>query len=315
MQLTPAELEADRAIYQLSLRANATLTASNYEAERSAFFEGKENPEFVYLRVEHNSMKLKDRAAKIDIPDTTFGTLLRDKLNETIHFSEFIVATSVQEATLASQKIFGTPRRDILALAQQTIDASKDDQAMIRSLKIPAEQIITVLRQRLLHYGLDSWDAIQSHEPAQGIAVDSFTKQLQVQRGITDTLESKEMIVTHEVDTHVLCDENAMIQPTYLFANGLAGWLLTQEGLAAYNVTQQHAKDAKRPMFHWAMRAQAIDWALRGSFRDVYERLLALGLDKFYAFATAFKVKRGLPRVDQPGSYTRDHAYYTGLHR
>ena len=111
----------------------------------------------------------------------------------------------------------------------------------------------------------------------------------------------------------MLCGENAAAQPSYLFSHGLAGWLSTQEGLAAYNVATQHADQAERPMFHWAMRAQAIEWALQGSFRDVYENLLKLQLDKLYAFATAFKVKRGLPRVDEPGSYTRDHVYYTGL--
>ena len=194
MQLTQQELTADRQVHELALKANATLTASNYESERSLFFKGKENPEFIYSRIEHNTDDLKHEAAKIDIPDTVFGSLLRDKLNETISVSEFIAATTTEEATRASKSVFGEPSQSTLKRAKETIEGSKDDPAMVHSLKIPADQIVRALNDRLKQYGLGGWAAMQSRSPSQGITVSSTHKELRVQQGVTDTLESIEMI-------------------------------------------------------------------------------------------------------------------------
>jgi|GEM_PF-3778008 len=308
------EVQADRALQRVAQNVTYSLTALNYRAERSLFLANKKaNPAFKYAR--HNPLLLKQAKTlpKVKIPKSVVGELLREKVRE---LEDRIIFATTREnalATKASERLYGVPTRKTSTQARNVVDAAVRTHAKIDAHNIPDHEILKALKVALQRYGLSKWKPIASHEPSQGLAI-APGKRIHVQKGITDSLEEIPMIITHEVETHVLCEENAARSPLYLFRKGLAGWSRTQEGLAAYNVLTQFKKQSVRPLFHWATRVLAVEKALRGSFRDVFELLRQLGLNEEYAFATAYKTKVGIPAVDLPGANTRPHIYFSGLH-
>ncbi|MBT4916969.1 DUF1704 domain-containing protein, partial [Candidatus Peregrinibacteria bacterium] len=105
--------------------------------------------------------------------------------------------------------------------------------------------------------------------------------------------------------------ENGKMQPYELFNRGFADYLMTQEGLAMYNVEKQRHipfSTNDKALCH----VIAIDSALKSSFQKTFDKLISLGINKQQAFRSCLKAKRGLGDTSKAGAFTKDYIYYKG---
>jgi len=120
------------------------------------------------------------------------------------------------------------------------------------------------------------------------------------------------MLIVHEIETHVLTAENGNLQPYKIFGRGLAGYLETQEGLAVRNQSILCDKDMEKN--YWpALSVLAVNEAFNMSFRGVFDFVCSMGFSVDRAFRVAVKVKRGLEDTAIKGAFTKDYLYFKGF--
>ncbi|MFH0831165.1 MAG: tyrosine/phenylalanine carboxypeptidase domain-containing protein, partial [Parcubacteria group bacterium] len=185
----------------------------------------------------------------------------------------------------------------------------KSDQKQPR---LTSEAVANDLRDTLQQYGLKDWKVEQTTDIISGVIVAASQKTIFVHAHAALEITRLAPIITHEIETHVLTTVNGAAQPLEIFKQGFAGYTRTQEGLASYNVEWRHPELFHRPARFWSRNAIAVDVALHGSFRDVYNHMVELGFIPHFAFGVAAKVKRGLIDTSKPGGFTKDYLYLAG---
>jgi uncharacterized protein (TIGR02421 family) len=315
-QPSQAERDADAALAEIDSHFKLLmLTPINLEEERDLFLSGKrENPQFKYdVSVETDD--LLEELEAVDIPDTEIGQLLQAKAEEARNRLKMIAAIGTDEYTEFAQKIYGVPDAETLQEAHQLLKTHRSHLAPKTSggqSKLSTAAVIKDFQDVLQQYGLTNWKVEESEEIITGVAVSPSRRTVLVRAHAYLDVSRLAPLITHEIETHVLITENSHAQPLRIFMGGFAGAVRTQEGLASYNVTTQHPHLFQRPARFWARNAIAVDLALRASFREVYEKINALGFNDHFSFGVTTKTKRGMTDTSKPGAFTKDYLYLAG---
>lgn len=316
--ISPREHEIDQILAKIDreLKLVLWLTPQNLSEEQDAFLSGKKkNPTFEYLMPDHSLSALEKELGTLKFPQTIVGKLLQRKAEELTLRMEVCHSIGKPELSDLSAKLYGVPD-------ERTLDEAR---AIVRDLPttpadapdggpgLSARAVVQILKDVMAKYGLEGWDVRTTDTIVSGVVVSPNQRMVWIRRGAILELERLAPIITHEIETHVLTTANGAAQPLELFVTGFAGYLKTQEGLAAYNVTNQHP-NVTRPQRFWARNAIAVDLARRKSFREVFEGIVALGFDERLAFGVTTKVKRGFTDTSIPGAFTKDYIYLAGRH-
>lgn len=265
-------------------------------------FSGKE-PVFEYSGLPYFT-KVRRELKALRFPKSAEGTILQKKRAFLLNKTAMLEKVGTKKFTALSKRIHPLPKKADLRRAEELLSqknsvSEKKIRLMdaYRELKECFEQLNMPWRVQKI-----SMVASASVVPSQRI--------LYLKKKMLFSKRFIQRLKVHEIGTHAVRAENGRLQPLNVFLHGLAGYLPTEEGLAAYNEEQFGLLD-NTVLRTYAGRLVAVDWAQKLSFSELVKELSQYFPEK-KAVTLALRTKRGLAHGGDKGGYTKDAAYLTG---
>lgn len=297
--------QADNAFSLLKALKPVNLPEERRRAEKDANYE----PLFQYAPLSEDIGEMEKRL-KIPVrDDSPLGELFKRKRAELLLRLELLRARGNSTSfTEISTRLFGAPSQHLYRRAEHAVHQSTiaDEEKTLT-----AENAGEVLQQALDRYGLHEWRCVIREALVADCAVGG--KTLALRKGATFSPAHVEALIAHEIEVHALTTENGAHQPWLLLRRGTAGYLTTQEGLAAWSQNRVLPKDHPKRLGP-ARSFLAVEYARTHGFRDTRTYLeTELGYMPEKALQKTIDVKRGMASTGEHGCFTKGSVYFTGL--
>jgi len=303
-------LHADRALHALHQRRSFSqhLNPLNGPEASRSFRSGAEAPPFRYRPTTWADEELRCLDA-LDVPeDHPFAVLMNQAIQGTGLFIRALRDRSPAAFDALARHNRWYPNEETLIAAQS------EQRARDRApFALGASVMIDALRDALAERGLADWRVEEDPVMSARVLVDGAKRLLRVSPNARFRQRDIARLVVHEIEVHAIRATNGQNQPLKLFATGLPGSLETEEGLALY---AEECSGSASPGTAWrqGVVVQAVDWARRMGFRDLYERIASEAAPGL-AWGVSERLKRGLADPSKPGVYAKDIVYYRGARR
>ena len=286
----------------------------NLEEEKIKFFQNfKINPQFVYPELKFDLYNLRRDLSQIQTDTTILGKVFEKKKEEIakkITLLEF--RGFADEFTNASIDLYDKPEEKLVEKVEKWLKETSITYSQEKG-NITAEEAKIEMDKVFEKYGLTNWKAKIKEEMVSD-AIAGKNNRLFLRKGALFTKKRIENLIIHEIETHILTAENGKSQSYELFNRGLANYLETQEGLAMYNIINQKGNEDKNLYLSISL-VLAVNFALKYSFVEVFEKMLDYKIPPERAWRNALKVKRGLEDTSEPGGFTKDLLYFRGYNQ
>lgn len=158
----------------------------------------------------------------------------------------------------------------------------------------------------------DKYQIVFSKNFTSRFAVNFLENSIKIRLPIN--FNQKRLINTldHEVGTHVLRQENYLLQPWYKRkkAYSFRNHLLTEEGLA---VIHQYLNKDQQLVYQPALSYLGVQLASKADYKTVYQFYYQYHQNPQRAWSEALKNKRGLTNTSLPGGFSKGLVYLTGF--
>jgi alpha-L-glutamate ligase-like protein/uncharacterized protein (TIGR02421 family) len=303
----------DKKIFELSGQINVLsyVKPINLDQEKHNFLNNQViSPRFFYKEpksdMEMLRRELKSLPTKFDHP---LAKIYKKKIEEMKVMLDLSDAINTVDLQTISERLYGKADKILYDKAVNYIKDNpiEEDQSKILNFKIVVKQIEKFLKDNKL----TKWKIKINPNQAADIAVNRNGSVL-LKEGVEFSENRLKAVLLHEISTHVFRLENARLQKYKIFETGTAGYLETEEGLAAYNQKQLNIPMGEKD--HWmAYRVIGSYLADEMSFVDLFHYMKEYyGLDDESAWKTCIRAKRGLIDTGKKISFTRDVVYFKG---
>lgn len=313
-KFTEEELQKiDQEIVEMdsSIHLLAHLRPLNLKEVHAAFLrDSTKNPLFEYKPFSFDPKHLTARLKRLEFPDSPMGILWKKKVDSIYSKIALLEVRGTSFFTEYSTQFYGAPDQTLLNQALKEVNLMPQTFPTPEKI-LTAREAAKVFEQVIEEVGLTGW-RVQLKEDLVSDAVAGKQNTVLIRKGATFSAERLKGTIAHEIETHVFTAMNGSFQPYKIFQRGLAGYLLTEEGLAVYN---QERTEAKTTVKHYwpASSVIGIAKALQGSFVEVYQEVMKYGFNAERAWQVALKAKRGLTDTSFPGAFTKDVVYFKGF--
>jgi len=296
------------------------LTPINQEEERKRFFSSLEenkpyNPVFCYKSERDFSAErewLEDTRKLLDPEDPLHQIFVKNADFISAHLD--MLESDDKGFSELAIKSFGSPDKDSVDLAKKILDEGRASGYIFPEEAVTPEEMASILEKKLESAGIE-WDVVISGKIIPKITVSGKNRTIYVNSGINYTEAEVERLKIHEIEVHVYRGANGSNQPYNIFAEGLAGYNETEEGLAIYMEEKAGCLELDtRQMKLYAGRALAVDHSLRTSFYETFKVLCGY-FSHDLAYRLTERVKRGLKDTSIKGAFTKDFHYISGFRK
>ena len=269
------------------------------------FFD-KKKLRIIYHPPPDELQNFKAKLQAITPPKTLIGEILNNKRKESIKKINLLSSIGTKDFTKASLNLYGQPGKQLVKQAYKlmALDYVKDEET------IKSSQTLKLLKDFLKKSGLKY--KIRRKEMTASAGIYPSLNTLYLKKKARFSQQFVKRLIVHEICTHIFRAENGKRQSLRIFFHGFPNYLVTEEGLTAYNEEITGLLDDKT-MKNYAGRVIAVHHGLHHSFTETYKHL-----KDFFPPNTAFRLtmraKRGLPDLEKPGAYTKDHIYLKGYY-
>lgn len=280
-----------------------------HEERRRAEQDPEYQPIFQYPPLPEDLPEMERRLALPVRDESPLGELLQHKRNELIERIALCKARGdAPTFTRISAMSFGASDSRLRGLADRML---KMENREPEEKSLTAEKARELLQAALDSYGLHEWHCILRDVLASDCAVGGRTIALRSDARFSNV--HVEALIAHEIEVHALTAENGAHQPWLLLRRGTAGYLTTQEGLAAWSQNRVLPKD--HPKRLGPVRSfLAVEYACTHGFRDTRTYLeKTLGYTPEKALTKTIDVKRGLTHTSEHGAFAKGTVYLKGL--
>ncbi|MFH0837795.1 MAG: tyrosine/phenylalanine carboxypeptidase domain-containing protein, partial [Patescibacteria group bacterium] len=242
------------------------------------------NPQFTYRELSFDPNNFYSRLKRLEFPDSPIGILWSKKADEITRKIHLLESRDTPEFTEKSIKLYGGPD------AHWVREALSEIHSMPKEFKdggkiFTAKEAKKFFEKAIQDYGLKGW-RVKLKEALVSDAIAGKENTILIRENATFTAVRLKGTIAHEIETHAFTAMNGALQPYKLFQRGLADYLTTEEGLAVYN--QELTESSETIKRYWpASSVIGIDEAMRGSFTDVYKRIVELGFGAERAWRVA----------------------------
>ncbi len=198
-----------------------------------------------------------------------------------------------------SVQVENKPDKALLTKAEEIL---RDEKVEEESKELPASEIKKHFEDYFNQYKI-RW-TVEYHSK-YGVFLDRPRRTLYLNKERMFGKSEAARLLVHEVETHIYRGINGSLQPWKLFAKGLPGYMMTEEGLATYNeeVTGNSNPGVLRS---YAGRVVSVDSVLNNlSFREAFARLKDFDIENGMAWDLTLRAYRG-------GGFTKDYVYLDG---
>jgi len=301
--------KVDDIIYNLNKQISLTnLYPVNISEEKEKFFKDeKYNPQFEYSvpKVDFKDSYRKIKSLKFK--DNIMDKLLKEKARETYYLLKLIENIGKKRFTNYSKKVYGEPEKSLIKKAEK-LALCEECRIYEPKRKLPTKKALLKFKRVFKELNIN-WEVVDDEIASKALVLPTRRKLVIKKDSNFSQREIKRFIV-HEIYTHILRAEFGLMQPYKVFSVGLAGYEETEEGLALYKEKRAGVLD-NRSLRGYATRVLAVEKALNGSFREVFN-FLNKYFGKEKAWDVAVRVKRGLKDTKEPGAFTKDMIYFSG---
>ncbi|MDP8033789.1 DUF1704 domain-containing protein [Pasteurella atlantica] len=207
--------------------------------------------------------------------------------------------------------LYGKPKDEDI---QQALDILKTYNCTLNKNE---EQISAVEAQRFITSKLEmcgyNWKVTIQNMSAK-MSVSSLEQTLNIKDSATFTLSEIERLYVHEIETHILRNENGKKQKYEIFSIGFPNYLATEEGLATLAEERNHLR-SKYDEMKYALRLILCDKCLTTDFWDLFIFVKQYITNDSDAFDMVARIKRGLENTALFGGYTKDQVYFSGYNQ
>lgn len=270
------------------------------------------NPIFHYCAAPDDLDEIENTLRRTESDDSPLGALLRKKCKELLLRIDILRSRNNSRLyTTACEALYGKADDRLCTAARSYIDhleQTTDDESEESLMKAAAvrEQFEEVLRK----YGLHEWQVILKKSMVADCSIGR--KKVFLREGAMLSQSRVASLIAHEIETHALCSENAHMQPYELLQVGLAGYLVTQEGLAIINQERVLPRRHTKRHLH-AQLILATAYAAQHSFAETRRWMQeALGMSEGLAMRKAVTLKRGIIDTSEHGTCSRSTVYFRG---
>lgn len=280
------------------------------EEQRKFYKDFNYNPQFTYPELKFETDTLKKKLENIESSASPLGQIFEEKKKELKKKLDLLESIDGSKFTNHSIDLFGKPSQDLVEECEKLLVETKKLEKSGRG-EITAEKAKEIFEKTFESYKLKNWKVKLKEEMVTDCVAGKDDSLLLREKALFSEDRIKRLIV-HEIETHILTAENGKNQPFEIFNRGLANYLITQEGLAVYNVSKQIDTSVKYNYKSLAL-VIATAFALENSFVKTFEKMLSYGIHIEEAFRITLKVKRGLCDTSRSGAFTKDIIYYKGF--
>jgi hypothetical protein len=207
-----------------------------------------------------------------------------------------------------SVESYGLPMPDVVNTAREILAGPPPHE---HDRPFDANALARRVESALASYGLDDWSVVLDPAMVVTMSVRGKPRRVAIREDARFSEEDVRRLLAHEVGSHVLRTVNARAQPETFARLAFGQAVRTEEGLAAWHEEHFGVATASS-LTGYAARVLAVGFARDHGIVET-TRLLAetVGIER--AVDVAVRVKRGLLDPNEPGAFTKDHAYLTGL--
>ena len=303
----------DKKIFELDSQINilSYVKPINLDQEKHNFLNNPvSSPRFFYkepkVDAEVLRRELKSLPSKFDHP---LAKIYKRKIEEMKTMLDLADAINTADLQTISERLYGKADKLLYDKSVNYIKNNpiEEDNTKILNFKTVIKQIEKFLQDNKLA----KWNIKINPNQAADIAVNKNNNIL-LKEGVEFSENRLKAVIVHEISTHIFRLENARLQKYKIFETGTAGYLETEEGLAAYNQKQLNIPMGEKD--HWmAYRVIGAYLADEMSFVDLFHYMKEYyGLDDEPAWKTCVRTKRGLIDTNKKISFTRDIVYFKG---
>lgn len=300
-------IETDRQICRINnqMKFLSHLRPINQKEELTKFLQDNNyNPQFKYHDYAEEYEQTIKNLKKIHYDDSDLGYLFKERIDELALYAELIKARGSSEFTQISARLFGIPTaEDLATLSLKKIKHKKEEK------NITSEQLKLIFEEKIREYGLKYWK-VNISKRILTHCITNKNKHVILRNDLLFNKSRAEELIIHELETHLLTNENGSRQKYKLFQLGFANYLETQEGLAIYNIrsrTGQLEQESPKNRL-----IEAIYLSTNNTFSELYKILRSKRLTKKAALNICLRVKRGLHDTASHGAFTKDYLYHSG---
>ncbi len=236
-----------------------------------------------------------------------WDALLAADLDDTLALLTAARTHSSSAITEATVERYGIPTPEVIRFAESTLTGPADVEP---ERTMAAEWVASRVRDALAGMHLDTWNVEVTADMNARMSVESATSTIRVRADARFSPSEVDLLLVHEVGTHVLRAANGGAQPLRLLRFGLHGYLATEEGLATWHESK-FVPDGGQRHRTYALRALSCHLALEKGFGEICDTLRPhANAEELFDLVT--RTKRGFTDTSEPGAHVKDHVYLSG---
>ncbi len=267
-------------------------------------------PKLRYKDLKFNPEEEMEQLSQLRFDESILGKIFEDKRNEIILKIDLIKNIGKENFSKISEKLYGKPSIEEIEEAKKLLIQTKSENSTEETDLMYFEEAKKILEKTLKIYSLENWSILGKRNMISSCSTKK-NKIILLKKNAMFSRSKIEKLITHEIETHLLTNENGATQAYNIFKYGLKDYLKIQEGLAMYNIEKKLCIP-----FSTNKKIASLIVAMSMPEKTMYEIMQILqneyGLQKRDAFGTALKVKRGVGDENAKGLFTKDYLYYSG---
>ncbi len=208
--------------------------------------------------------------------------------------------------------VYGKPNDNDIKQATEILETYTIPENKREKVTINAEKAQKFIVSKLQECGYD-WN-VKIQNMSAKMSVNSLEQTLKIKDTATFTESELNRLYVHEIETHVLRNENGKTQRYEIFSIGFPNYMATEEGLAILAEKQNNLRDKYDDM-KYALRLVLCDKCMTMDFWDLFIFAKKYIPNNSDAFDMVARVKRGLNDTSVLGGYTKDQVYFAGYNQ
>jgi len=287
------------------------LNPTNASSVTRQVLSGKvKNPVFKYADPHFDLLKMRREVASLNFEDKEIiETVMHEKQMDLIHKIDLLSLVGCFDFTQVSKKAYPLPDRRLVTKAYDIVQ-EKTPKVKQKKIYVPDKKMRLLFKKNFDEFGFKY--KIKRADLVNSAAVSGPHKEIILKKNQRYTRTFLNRLIVHEVGTHLFRYENARSHSLKIFGHGVANYITTEEGLAAYNEMRFGLLPQSR-LKNYAGRIIAVHVAQTSSFERTFREL-----KRYFPIKEALKltmrVKRGLSHTQVEGGFTKDAVYLKGYY-
>jgi len=269
------------------------------------------NPVFKYADPDINLLKMRREVASLNFQDKEMmETIMREKQTDMIHKIDLLSLVGCFDFTQVSKKAYPLPDRRLVTRAYDIVQEKVPKLTKKKKIYVPDKNMRQLFKKNFDQFGFKY--KIKRADLVNSANVSGPHQEITLKKNQRYTKSFLNRLIVHEVGTHVFRYENAKRHPLKVFRHGVANYITTEEGLAAYN-EMRFGLLTKARLRNYAGRVIAVHKAQTSSFDRTFREMKRF-FDEKTALKLTMRAKRGLSHTQVEGGFTKDSVYMKGYY-